>query len=52
MGAALRLYAQPTEAKDGKTRARLIEEAFDCPRFKSLLPMGRGLGSGIKMSGG
>ena len=29
MSAALRLYEQLTEAKDDKTRARLIAEAFD-----------------------
>jgi hypothetical protein len=38
MSAALRLYEQPTEATDDKTRARLIAEAFDAleTRFPQL----------------
>jgi hypothetical protein len=36
MSAALRLYEQLTEAKDDKTRARLIAEAFD--EFEARFP--------------
>ena len=45
MSAALRLYEQLTEAKDDKTRARLIAEAFDAlearfPQFGDLATQG------------
>ena len=54
MSAALRLYEQLTEAKDDKTRARLIAEAFEelevrFDQFATPNPQGNPLESALRL---